>query len=87
MAIFLPDPPAHIEPRKVAGSQRSHGHSEVGERLVNRCNPGAFFDKELGLAAVWMEHAIADKTPAVANQYANLAERFRQLHAGGDHFL
>jgi hypothetical protein len=87
MAIFFSDPPAHIEPRKVAGSQRSHGHSEVGERLVNRNNPGAFFDKELSLAAVWMKHAIAHKTTAVANQYANLAECFRQLHTCGDHFL
>src|SRR5260370_42630247 len=29
---------ANIEPRKVAGRQRSHFHSEVGERLVDREN-------------------------------------------------
>jgi hypothetical protein len=39
------------------------------------------------LAAVRSKHAIAEKTPAVANQHAHLAESLRQLHARGDHFL
>jgi hypothetical protein len=72
MTMFFPHSPAHIEPRKVAGRQRSHGHSEVAECLVDG-NPRTFFDEELRLTAVRTKHAIADKTPAVANQHAHLA--------------
>jgi hypothetical protein len=56
---------------KVACSQRSHGHSEVGEHLVDGGNRGTSSDKELSLAAVWMKHAITYKAPAVANQHAD----------------
>ena len=87
MAIFLADAPADVEPREIAGGERSHGHAEIGERLIDGFDAGAFFDQKLRLAAVRAEHAIADKAAAIADEHADFAEVSRKLHAGGDHFL
>ena len=74
-------------PARSLSGQRAHGHAEIVERLVDCFDAGAFFHQELRLADVGMEHAIADEAAAVADQHANLAQLFRKLHAGGDHFF
>src|SRR5260370_42093871 len=87
MAKFLANAPAHVETGEIAGGERTHGHAEFVERVVNRFDAGSFFDKELRFASVRAEHAVADKAHAVANQHANFAQFFRELHAGGDDFF
>ena len=67
--------------------QRAHGHAEIVERLVDCFDAGAFFHQEHRFAHVGMEHAIAHEAAAVAHQHADLAQLFRELHAGGDHFF
>src|SRR5258708_37066871 len=87
MAKFLANAPAHVETGEIAGSERAHGHAEFVERIVNRSDAGSFFDKELRFASVGAEHAVADKAHAVAGQHADLAQFFREFHAGGDDFF
>src|SRR5262249_61868569 len=41
--VLLANPPAHVEPCQVTGSERSHRHSEVVPRLVDRFDPCSFF--------------------------------------------
>ena len=57
------------------------------ERFVDGFDAGAFFNEELRFAAVGAEHAIADEAAAVADQHADFAELFRELHARGDDFF
>ncbi len=87
MTIFLADAPAYVESGEIEGGQRAHGHAEIVERLVHRFDAGAFFHQKCRFAHVGMEHAIADEAAAIADQHADLAQFFRKLHAGGDHFL
>ena len=87
MAIFFADAPAYVESGEVVGGERAHGHAEIVERLVDRFDAGSFLHQKDRLADVGMEHAIAHEAAAVADQHADLPQFFRQLHAGGDHFL
>ncbi len=76
MTIFLADTPANIESGQVAGGERAHRHPEIGKSLIHGFDACTFFDEELSFAAVRAKHAIANKTPAVANQHTDFAERF-----------
>src|SRR5260370_34959344 len=67
VTIFLADAPTHVEAREVAGGERSHGHAEAAESFIDGFDAGAFFNKELGFGAIWAEHAVADKTNAMAD--------------------
>ena len=87
VAIFLADSPADIETREIADGKRPHGHAEIVERGIDGFDAGAFFQKKLRLRDVRMKHAVADKSATVPYQDADLAEFFRELHAGGDDFL
>ncbi len=87
MAIFLANPPANIESRQIARRERTHGHAELDQRVVNRLYLRAFFDQKLCFAAIGPEHAVSDEAPAVSHEHANLAEFLRELHASGDDFF
>src|ERR1700758_998703 len=87
VTIFFANAPTHIESGKVAGGEGPHGHAEIGESLVDGFDARAFFDQELRFAAIRAKHAIANKTPAVADEHSDLAKCFSELHARGDHFL
>ena len=87
VSIFFANAPAHVEARKIADGQRPHGHAEFDKRFVDRFDACALFDQKDGLAHVWMEHAVADKTAAVADKHPNFPQLPRKLHAGSDHRL
>src|SRR3984885_4088084 len=87
VTIFFADAPADIEAGEISGGERAHGHAEIGESFIDGGDAGAFFDEELGFAAIGTEHAIADEAATIAHEHADFAERFRKLHAGGDHFF
>ena len=57
--------------------------NHYGRRLITV----VLFDQEDRLAHVWMEHAVADKTAAIADQHSDLPQLPRKLHAGRDHRL
>ena len=76
MTIFFANAPADIEPRKVSCGERAHCHAEIGESLIDGFDASSFFNEELRFAAVRAEHAIADKSPPVAHEHSNFAERF-----------
>src|SRR6266851_6267105 len=86
VTIFLADAPSNIETREVACGQRPHGHTVVVERFIDGFDARAFFYKELSFAAIGAEHAVADKTHAIADENSNFPEPFRKLHASGDDF-
>src|SRR5580704_1917277 len=87
VAIFFTDAPANVEAREIASGEWAHGHAKIRKGAVHGFDACAFFDEELGFAAVGAKHAIADKTAAVAYEHSHFAERFRKLHARGDHFF
>src|SRR5258706_15214440 len=76
VTIFFANAPADIEPREVASGEGSHRHAEIGKGLVYGFDGCAFFNEKLRFTAIGAEHAIADETPAVANEHADFAERF-----------
>ena len=49
MAIFLADAPANVEAGEISGGERSHGHTEIGERFVHGLDARAFFNEEIAL--------------------------------------
>ena len=49
------------------------GHAEIVEGLVDFFDARAFFEEELGLAAVDVDHAVADEAGAVARDHAYLS--------------
>src|SRR5260370_16619825 len=87
VTIFLSDAPTHVEACEVAGGKRSHGHAEAAESFIDGFDAGTFFNKELGFAAIWTEHAVADKTHAVADEHCHFAEPLGKLHTGGNDLL
>src|SRR5258708_3291307 len=86
VTIFLADAPSDVETREVACRQRPHGHTVVVEPFIDGFDARAFFDKELCFAALWTEHAIADKTHGIADENADFPEPFRKMHASRDDF-
>src|SRR5258708_7055821 len=86
VTVFLADAPSNIETREVACRQRPHGHTVVVERFIDGFDARAFFYKELCFAAIGAEHAVADKTHAIADENADFSEPFRELHASCDDF-
>src|SRR5260370_32954350 len=86
VAIFFADASADIETREVTGGQGPHGHAESGKGLVHSFDTRAFFDEELGFAAVGTKHAITNKTATGTDEHAHLSERFRKLHPDAAHY-
>src|SRR4029077_1061832 len=60
---------------------------EVVDHAVDVPRHGALEDKLLRLALALMQHAIADKALADADQHADLADFPGKLHRGGNHRL
>src|SRR5690348_9952958 len=87
VSIFLPNSPADIEARKIAHGERAHGHTKIIKCAIDRFYACTFFEQKNGFAHIGMKHTVADKSAAISRQNADLAEPFRKLHAGGDHFL
>src|SRR5260370_3399348 len=87
VTIFLAHAPTHVEAREVAGGERSHGHAEAAESFIDGFDADACFSKELGFGAIWAEHAVADKTQAIAAKHCNFAALLGKLHTGGNDFL
>ena len=82
--LRLADAPAHVEPGEVAHLVRPHRQAEVVHDAVDLLGQRALLEEEVRLAAVGVEHAVADEAVADADQHADLAEGLRQPHDGGD---
>src|SRR5258708_10604336 len=86
VTIFLADAPSDVETREVACRHRSKGHPVVVERFIDGFDARAFFDKELRFAEIWTEHAVSNKTHAIADENSDFPESFGKLHASRNGF-
>src|SRR5262245_8196317 len=87
MRVFFANAPADVESGQIADGKRPHSHSEFVKRAVDVLRRRALFDQELRLAAVLMQHPVADEAVAIAHDHADLFQSLRQRHRGRDHFL
>ena len=87
MLALLTNAPQHIDAAHVVDRKDAHRHAEVVEGLIHRCRRRAFFDKELRLAHVGNHHAIADKSPAVADNNADLSQLLRERQRRSDNLF
>src|SRR5262245_3614238 len=87
MRVLFANAPADVESGQIADGQRPHRHPEFAERAVDVLRLGALFDQELRLAAVLMQHPVADEAIAIAHEHADLLQPLRQRHRGRDHFF
>ena len=70
----MPHPIPHIESGQVTHGIGPHGHPEALERVIDLGWRGPFEQHQLILATIGVQHAIADKAKAVADNDAELAD-------------
>ena len=61
----LADRPADVVAGQVAHAERAHREAELLDRLVHLLRRGALVQQEAGLAAVLLDHAVADDRESV----------------------
>jgi hypothetical protein len=61
--------------------------AELLDCLVHLLRRGAFVQQEAGLAAVLLDHAVADETIAHARDHGRLLDLLAHGHDGGQHVL
>ena len=81
----LADAPADVDAGDVLHPERSHRIAEVGERVVDLRDAGAFLEQQVRLAHVVREHAVGDESETVADDHANLVQLLRELQRRRDH--
>src|SRR5690606_1714226 len=87
LAPLLPNPVADVDAGQVRHGKLAHGDAEIGQHLVDLGRRGPLVDQGDRLGATLVQHAIADEAIAVANQHADLADAFGQIHDRGDDFI
>jgi hypothetical protein len=87
LVAALADGPADVVARQVAHAERAHGHAEFLHRLVHLRGRAAFVQQEAALAAVLLDHAVADEAVADAGDHGRLADLLGHGHHRGQHVL
>ncbi len=83
----LADRPADVVAGQVAHAERAHGEAEPLDRLVHLLRRAALVQQEAGLAAVLLDHAVADEAVADAGDHRRLLDLLGDRHHGGQHVL
>jgi hypothetical protein len=74
----LADRPADVVAGQVAHAERAHGEAELLDRAVHLLRRGAFVQQEAGLAAVLLDHAVADEAVGDAGHHGRLLDLLAQ---------
>ena len=70
-AFPLSNAPAHVETGQVAHGEGPHGQTQVVDRAIHILGQAALFKQVLGLRAVFVQHAVTDKTVTHPNHHAD----------------
>ena len=79
----LADRPANVVARQVAHPEGAHGEAKFLNGFVDLGGGAAFFDQEAGLAAVLLDHAVADEAITHARDHRGLFDLLADGHHGG----
>src|SRR5450830_279739 len=77
--------PANVVARQVTHSERAHGKAKFFHRFVNLRRGAALVQQKATLAAILLDHAVANETVTYARYHGGLLDLFRQRHHGGQH--
>ena len=83
----LADGPTNIVARQVTHAERAHGKAKFFHRFVNLRRGATLVQQKATLAAILLDHAVANETITHARYHGGLLDLFRQRHHRGQHVL
>ena len=81
------DGPANVVASQVTHTEWAHGHAEFLHGFVHLGGGAAFVQQEAALAAVLLDHAVANKAVTHTRHHGGLADLLGHSHHGGHHVL
>ena len=87
LVATLANRPADVVTGQIAHTEGAHRHTEFLHGLVDLRGGAAFVQQETTLAAVLLDHAVADKAIAHARHHSRLLYLLGHAHHGSHHVL